>query len=449
LLFARKYPVKRFLDITVNTVCKYKKMNELEINCSQSGSLYFHWAILAMLTGSQFTMSLGAYAWGPLSPFLVNDLNISHVQIGLFNSALFMASGIISIPSGFFVDRFGAQPSLIICLIIMGFPFVLMALTKNYLLMVILSFVSGLGYGMINQVSVKGIIQWFGSRTRGTAMGIKQTGVTLGVALGGVLLPALAVNFNWNIALLAAGLPMLGLALISLFFYRECPVDGTGGTGGTVNASSTPEHKSAAIKEASFLQILANPVIISLLVTVPLLALAQSCVMTFLVLYLTENIRLSVNLSGVCLTIIMIAGTLGRIVWAFLSDRFFRSDRKKPLIMICLLGLISSLGLAYFPADIFVWAIFFWVVLMGFCFLGWNALFYIMAAEVAGPALTGSITGVVLTMGWAGMVIGPLVFGWIVDVTGGYFWGWLMVAFCSALNAFLLLISTFAGAKNV
>lgn len=446
MLFARKYPVKRFLDITVNTVCKYKKMNELEINCSQSGSLYFHWAILAMLTGSQFTMSLGAYAWGPLSPFLVNDLNISHVQIGLFNSALFMASGIISIPSGFFVDRFGAQPSLIICLIIMGFPFVLMALTKNYLLMVILSFVSGLGYGMINQVSVKGIIQWFGSRTRGTAMGIKQTGVTLGVALGGVLLPALAVNFNWNIALLAAGLPMLGLALISLFFYRECPVDGTGGT---VNASSTPEHKSAAIKEASFLQILANPVIISLLVTVPLLALAQSCVMTFLVLYLTENIRLSVNLSGVCLTIIMIAGTLGRIVWAFLSDRFFRSDRKKPLIMICLLGLISSLGLAYFPADIFVWAIFFWVVLMGFCFLGWNALFYIMAAEVAGPALTGSITGVVLTMGWAGMVIGPLVFGWIVDVTGGYFWGWLMVAFCSALNAFLLLISTFAGAKNV
>jgi hypothetical protein len=86
---------------------------------------------------------------------------------------------------------------------------------------------------------------------------------------------------------------------------------------------------------------------------------------------------------------------------------------------------------------------------MGFCFLGWNALFYIMAAEVAGPALTGSITGVVLTMGWAGMVIGPLVFGWIVDVTGGYFWGWLMVAFCSALNAFLLVISTFADVKNV
>ncbi|MFZ3047903.1 MAG: MFS transporter [Desulfatirhabdiaceae bacterium] len=413
-------------------------MNELEINCSQSDAPYFRWAILAMLTGSQFTMSLGAYAWGPLSPFLVNELNISHVQLGMFNSALFMASGIISIPSGFFVDRFGARPSLIICLIIMGFSFVLLALTKNYLLMVIFSFIGGLGYGIINQVSVKGIIQWFGSRTRGTAMGIKQTGVTLGVALGGVLLPALAVSFNWNIALLAAGLPMLGLALIALFFYRECPADDAGGS---ADAGSTPGHKPEAIKKASFLQILANPVIISLVVTGPLLTLTQSCVMTFLVLYLTENIRLSVNLSGVCLTIIMIAGTIGRIVWTFLSDRFFCADRKKPLIVICLLSFISSLGLAYFPADISVWVIFFWVVLMGFCFLGWNALFYIMAAEVAGPELTGSITGVVLTMGWAGMVIGPLAFGWILDVTGGYFWGWLMVAFCSALCAFLLVIS--------
>lgn len=170
--------------------------------------------------------------------------------------------------------------------------------------------------------------------------------------------------------------------------------------------------------------------------------------MAFLVLYLTENIRLSVHLSGVCLTIVMIAGIIGRIGWAFLSDRLFHADRKKPLIIIYLLGLISSLGLAYFPADISVWALFFWAVLIGLCFLGWNALLYIMVAEIAGPALTGSVTGVVATMTYVGMVIGPLAFGWIVDVTG-YFWGWLMVAFCSALSAFLLVISTFAGAKNV
>ena len=411
-------------------------MKELEINCSKSGSLYVRWAILAMLTGSQFTMSLGAYAWGPLAPFLVNELNISHVQLGLFNSALFMASVIISIPSGFFVDRFGARPSLIICLIIMGFPFILLALTKKYLLMVILSFVSGLGYGMINQVSPKGIIQWFDSRTRGTAMGIKQAGVTLGVALGGVLMPALAVNFNWNIALLTAGLLMLTLAFISLLFYREYPASSPDGT---ANVNPTPGQKPETIKKASFLQILANPVIISLLVAAPLLAMAQSCVMAFLVLYLTENIRLPVHLAGVCFTIVMIAGTIGRIGWAFLSDRFFQTDRKKPLFLICLLGLISSLGLAYFPADISVWPIFFWAVLIGLCFLGWNALLYIMVAEVAGPALTGSVTGVVVTMSWAGMVIGPLVFGRIVDVTG-YFWGWLTVAFWSALSAFLFII---------
>jgi len=38
----------------------------------------------------------------------------------------------------------------------------------------------GIGYGMINQISTKGIMLWFSSRLRATAMGIKQTGVILG-----------------------------------------------------------------------------------------------------------------------------------------------------------------------------------------------------------------------------------------------------------------------------
>lgn len=320
----------------------------------------------------------------------------------------------------------------------MGLPFVLLALTKNYLLMVVLSFFSGLGYGMINQVSPKGIIQWFDGKTRGTAMGIKQAGVTLGVALGGVLMPALAVKFNWNTALLAAGLLMLTLAMISSFLYRESPA---GSMSNLVNFNLNPASAKKCHQPgwSSLVQVLANPVIISLLVAAPLLALAQSCVMAFLVLYLTENIALSVHLAGVCLTVAMVAGTFGRIGWAFLSDRFFRADRRKPLIIICLSGLVSSLGLAYFSAGIPTGLVFFWAALVGLCFLGWNALLYIMVAEVAGPALTGSLTGIVVTMCWAGMVAGPLAFGKIVD-GAGYFWGWLTVALCSGLSACLFIV---------
>lgn len=58
---------------------------------------------------------------------------------------------------------------------------------------------------------------------------------------------------------------------------------------------------------------------------------------------------------------------------------------------------------------------------------------------MAGPALTGSLTGIVVTMCWAGMVAGPLAFGKIVD-GAGYFWGWLTVALCSGLSACLFIV---------
>lgn len=77
---------------------------------------------------------------------------------------------------------------------------------------------------MINQISTKGIMLWFSSQLRVTAMGIKQTGVTFGGALGAILLPAIAINLSWHWAVVITGVMMIVVALFAILGYRERPV---------------------------------------------------------------------------------------------------------------------------------------------------------------------------------------------------------------------------------
>jgi MFS family permease len=63
---------------------------------------------------------------------------------------------------------------------------------------------------------------------------------------------------------------------------------------------------------------------------------------------------------------------------------------------------------------------------LGISFLGWNAVLMVRVAEIAGAELAASVMGIMSTLAWVGIVIGPPVFGAVAD-RAGYFWGWLML----------------------
>ncbi|WP_144319760.1 MFS transporter [Geobacillus sp. Y412MC52] len=44
-----------------------------------------------------------------LSPLIENDLHLSKVQVGMLMSALFLGQSLISLPSGYWVDRVGSR----------------------------------------------------------------------------------------------------------------------------------------------------------------------------------------------------------------------------------------------------------------------------------------------------------------------------------------------------
>lgn len=399
----------------------------------------YHFCILLLLTASQFVMSLGAYAWGPLAPFLRAEFDITRAQTGSIVSALYAVSVIVAMPSGVAVDRWGAKAMLIIALLVMGISFGAMSMVNSFIMFTFIAGISGVGYGMINQISSKGIIQWFDKKNRATAMGIKQTGVTLGGALGAVMLPAIALASGRKWATMAAGVLMVATAVLVLFYYRESPSDK--GAGGNAQA------RTNSTRRRDFSVVLKKPELMVICIVSMLLAASQTCIASFVVLYMQEELLTSAAVAGICLSVFMIAGTAGRVLWGLISDRIFRGDRQAPMIVVCLIAAASAAAMAFTGRGCPVWLPYVLSALMGFSFMGWNALFITFSAEIAGHALVGLVTGLTVTVAWTGIIAGPPIFGFIADKFG-YIWSWSMLAVFGLFCTVCLLYSTKVSEKS-
>lgn len=382
----------------------------------------YAWVILGCLVLAQLVMSIGAYAWGPLAPYLVDELGITRAQVGSLTSVLYLVAAVAATPLGFLVDRWGARVMLIFSLAVMGMAFLAMSKSGIYWVVLALSGLAGIGYGAINQISVKDLSVWFDAKFRATALGIRQAGVTVGAALGAVLLPLAAGNGSWHGGAVFTGLVILATAVLTGILYRDVRA----GEGGKIGRAAGGGANVAAE--------LRKPELMVNMLVVPLLAGGQAAIGTFLIIYLQERglFGPEVNL-GSFLTTVMVAGTVGRIGWGVISDRLLAGNRIKTMIIINSTGLIGALGMIGLHHGVSPLVVYLLAALLGAGFLGFHGVLFACIAEFIDSKNAGAVTGVMVSVSWAGIVVIPVIFGVLADYVG-YQWGWLVLAAASLFS---------------
>ncbi len=382
------------------------------------------WLVLLILFLAQFTMSMGSFGYGPLAPFLRQEFKVSLGQIGSLVSIFYLSTTLFSIPAGLLVDRIGSRSMLVACLILEGIPYGAMMFANDFWLILVCTAISGGGYGIINQVSTKSIMGWFERRMRGTAMGIKQAGVSLGGGVVALLLPAISISCGWKIAIVAISGSMLFMAAIAWFFFQEVPVD----------HRRAKSAKPVRIAARSLRRIILRPAFILLMAILFFLAFGHGSTIGFLVLYLKEQLLYPVDIAGACLACAMVAATVGRIGWGMLSDYAFQGDRIKPMVLLSSIGALSALGIGLLNPNVPLWITFFWSALLGLTLNGWNAVVMLLFAEIGGLELAASVQSIGMASVGVGFLLGPILFGYAAD-TFGYFIGWMAVMFFAFISA--------------
>jgi len=386
-------------------------------------------ALIATLAIQIFT-SLAATATSVLAPEIAPAFGIASKWIGVFIGLVYLGAMMASLACGGFIDRYGAirvsQVSVLLCAA--GAAIIAVAPDRVVPVLVVAAVCVGLGYGAITPASSHVLIRTAPPEKLALTFSIKQTGVPVGAALAGALLPALAIIAGWrNAFLLIAGVGVV-VAIASQPTRRALDTD------------RRPDRRFSPAAIVKPLRLIRQSRALTELALVSFVyAATQMCLTGFIVVYLNESLGWSLVSAGFALTATTLGGVAGRIVWGWIADRAWPPRRVLGIIGIVagLCGGITAMAGAAWPTVVLL-AVF---AAFGCTAIGWNGVQLAEVARHAPQGAAGAVTGASGFITFAGVVAGPPIFALLSTVTGSYRAGFAVFAALSALGGAALLRS--------
>ena len=378
------------------------------------GSGMSRWAALALVTLAHALGALAVLSVAPLAPFLLESLELTRAQVGLFLPAVYLGGVAMALPAGWLTDRLGVRTTLGLGQLVIGGGVWLAAASWSLASCLACLVLAGFGFSVLNPSTGKAVLEWFPPRQRGVAMGIKQTGLTLGGLGGALALPPLALAYGWRRALVAAGaLALLSAVLVALTYRTPAAL------------ALLPAAERAPLGELRVF--LRRPGILVVFGSGLALSIAQSSVLAYLTLYARDTFAVSAVAAGQFLALAQVGGTGSRLAWGAISDRLFGGRRRPGVVINALIAAAAYAGFALgawlpLPATIAL------AVLAGAGAFGWVGLYFALVAEIGGARHAGRLTGVAVAFAWSGVLVGPPLFGLVLEATGAYTLPWLLLA---------------------
>jgi sugar phosphate permease len=383
----------------------------------------YPWIVLLASTLVQTVASFGNQMISPLAPFLVDDLKLARADIGLLVTAAYLGGVLVLVVAGRLSDRFGVRTLFLVGMTLAGFPLALGSLVPSYFWLLVPMVLYGVGNGFALPPTTRAIVEWFPTRRRGLAMGVKQTGVALAGMICGLIVPPIGEAVGWRGTILVLGILTVAAGVISWAAYRDRPDD----TGSAAKAA-----------RPGFATVIRNRNLLLLSGVTFLYAGVQLSLAGFMVLFLRDRVGMSVAEAGAMLALAQAGGIVGRIGWGIVSDVVFGGRRKIVMAIFSVMAAISSVLLAMTGPETPRLVLLVILAVAGVSAIGWNGINMLFVAEIAGRQASATAAGLNLTCSYLGIMVGPPIFGYLVDLTGSYSTAFLVGAAASLASLLLL-----------
>lgn len=336
----------------------------------------------------------------PLFPWLKEAFHTSYAELGFLMTIFFVVSCTVQTLSGFWVDRYGPRPVLYAGLGLLALAAFGFAASTSYAMLMAFAVVAGLGNGVFHPVDYTLINRKISASRLGHAYSVHGISGNLGWALAPALLVPLTLLYSWRVALLAAGVLVLGVLLLCVGQGRRLAL-----------APTAPAPAAAHASGEGRLDFLRIPAVWMCFAFFFVFAVALSVVQAFAPEAARQLHAVPLTLVAVCLSAYMVASASGMVVGGFLATDPARSERVVGTGFAVAAGISLLLGLAPLPAL---------AVPVLFACMGF-------AAGFAGPSrdllikrstpenASGRVYGVVYSGLDIGQAVSPLIFGLLMD----------------------------------
>ncbi|WP_422421160.1 MFS transporter [Pseudomonas sp. GZD-222] len=152
-------------------------------------------------------------------PVMRQDLELSINDAGMLASATLLGIGLSGVTTGWYSDNFGRRKALLASLIIFGSLTMLVASTRDWGLLLLLRFLSGIGLGGVWGIVSAYICETWPPHQRARATGFVLSSFPVGAGIAALLAGALLPN--WPLLFLLAGISTLIPVLYIFLFVPE------------------------------------------------------------------------------------------------------------------------------------------------------------------------------------------------------------------------------------
>ena len=334
------------------------------------------WRLLALVVGVQ---SVGT--WLSNAPlFLIAHLHLAEgmslARAGVLASASLIGTMLTLVAWGALADRIGERRSLMLGLATGSAAGVASSFQTNQAALGLTWFLIGVGTASLNSSSGRLIVGWFPTDQRGTAMGIRQTALPIGIGLAALAEPILAATYGLGTALLVPSLAGLVASAAVAAFVVDPPRDVAGpGSDPNVTVSSNPYVR--------------DRLLVRIHLASALLVIPQITVWTFIVVWLMDARGWSTAAAGGLAAATQLLGAAGRIGAGWWSDRV--GDRIRPIRTIALGATATMLLLGLTESTAIAVTV---MVIATVVTVADNGLAFTAVAELGGPSWAGRAMGI-------------------------------------------------------
>ncbi len=389
---------------------------------------------LAATLALQSLAAMAAVTVPIFAPIAAKEIGTSPTYVGLYVALIYISSMIASLWSGYFILRYGGIRLSQIALAFCGLGLALTA-GGNIPFFIMSAFILGLGYGPMTPASSHILFNNTPTRLLSFVFSLKQSGVPLGGAMAGAIVPSLVVVCGWEYSAIIVGIFCFLIAI--LVQPSRVRLDADRQSDYQISFQAVIQPLKMVLSRRSFLKLAVTSLIFSGM---------QLCLITYMVIYLIKSVGISLITAGLTLSAAQGVSIFARIFWGIIADRYI-----KPRLMLGLLGMMMSLAAIATGLFNSAWpytAILTVSILFGATAIGWNGVYLAEVARLAPEGKAGVATAGTLLFTYLGVVVGPPIFGVLVAGMGSYSLAYVVFAILTFFWSIFLILSRNESAEH-
>jgi sugar phosphate permease len=348
----------------------------------------YRWAVLAAGTVAQTGAAVFGVGLPVIAPTLQAEFGLSIAEVGVLLAAPWVGATLTLLPWGLAADRFGERFALALGLGASAVLLVGCAYASSFYDLIGLLALAGAAGSSVQSASGRAVMQWFGPRERGLALGIRQTSIPLGGLVAALTLPAIAHTGGTEAAFLyLAVLSAVGAVAGGAVIRTPAEID-------VIEAETVSE----TLRDRRLWRLCFGSGIY---------LYGQTAITGFGVLFLHDQHGLSEQSAALVFAASQVLAASLRIGVGRWSDVL--GSRIVPLRRVGL-AIAASLVITAVLSGASLWVVVPVLAISGGLTMAWNGLAFTAAAELAGPVRSGAAIGFQQTMLSGIGVVTPVLF---------------------------------------